>query len=60
MPVAGTLLKGRLTKSSATSLALLCCAAALVELTDGNITSHFDFFVVRYDYHVPRIYDTPD
>ncbi len=43
---AGLLLKGRRTKSSAASLALLCAAAALVELTNGNITSHFDFFVV--------------
>jgi Methyl-accepting chemotaxis protein (MCP) signalling domain len=46
LTTAGLLLKGRLTRSSATSLALLCCAAALVELTNGSITSHFDFFVV--------------
>jgi hypothetical protein len=43
---AGGLLKGRLVKSSATSLALLCCAAAMVDLTHGSITTHFDFFVV--------------
>ena len=46
LTAAGVGFKGRRTRSSATSLALLCCAAAMVELTNGAITSHFDFFVV--------------
>lgn len=36
----------RVVRASATCLALLVCAAALVDASGGSTTTHFDFFVV--------------
>ena len=46
LALAGGAARGRLLRSSAVSLGLLSCAAMLIELTGGQTSMHFYFFVV--------------